>query len=309
MPSFNFRKEAELYIVHNNQQYRIDISQIDFSQTFAQQNFSVKTLHNQAANFEGSVINTANPGDFSFTFPALVEGDFTIIETLLISVTDTLSTFDLYVKTKEAVFKLETCVITNGNFVIEKSRPLSITIQGEAVKVTRVGSASSYTIPGSVQSRSGTRTYNAVPRIEATINYSGSNNTLSDIVSVNLELQNEGRWNEYKTVHAALSVTNASNSMYPSEYSLQTRTLGGSISQYITEENTALLQQWDTDATITIKAGNGLSGSSFRGFSFGPATCSFTNRAAVADVFLQSIDWRMTQNPTNLASILKYDTD
>ena len=77
-------------------------------------------------------------------------------------------------------------MITNGNFVIEKSRPLSITIQGEAVKVTRVGSASSYTIPGSVQSRSGTRTYNAVPRIEATINYSGSNNTLSDIVSVNL---------------------------------------------------------------------------------------------------------------------------
>ena len=74
MPSFNFIKEAELYIVHNNQQHSIDISQIDFSQTFAQQNFSVKTLHNQAANFEGSVINTANPGDFSFTFPALISG-------------------------------------------------------------------------------------------------------------------------------------------------------------------------------------------------------------------------------------------
>ena len=46
------------------------------------------------------------------------------------------------------------------------------------------------------------------------------------------------------------------------------RTLAGSISQFLTDKNTTLLQQWDTDATLTLKAGNG-TGSSFRGFSFG----------------------------------------
>ena len=169
MPSYNFQKEAELFLVHNNQRHSIDISEVDFSQNFAQNNYSVKTLHNQANKFEGSVINTANPADFSFTVPALAENDFTIIETLLINANTELTTFDLYVKTKEAVFKIETCVITNGTFVIERSRPLSIAIQGEAAKVSRIGSASSYTIPGSAQSRTNTRTYIASPAIEAII--------------------------------------------------------------------------------------------------------------------------------------------
>ena len=308
MSSYNFLKEAELFLVHNNQRYSLDISTIDFSQNFAQNNYSVKTLHQQANKFEGSVINTANPADFSFTVPALAENDFTIIETLLINPTTDLTTFDLYVKTKEAVFKIESCVITNGNFVIERSRPLSIAIQGEAVKVSRVGSASSYNIPGSAQSRSSSRTYIATPAIEAIIAYGGSNVTLTNIVSVSMELQNEGNWNAYKTLHSALSATDASSSMYPSSFSFQKRTLAGSISQFLTDKNTALLQQWDTDATLTLKAGNG-TGSSFRGFSFGPATCRFTNRVGVGSIFVQNTDCRLVANPTNLSSILNYTTD
>jgi hypothetical protein len=238
----------------------------------------------------------------------LAENDFTIIETLLINANTELTTFDLYVKTKEAVFKIETCVITNGTFVIERSRPLSIAIQGEAAKVSRIGSASSYTIPGSAQSRTNTRTYIASPAIEAIIAYGGFNTTLTNIVGVSIELQNEGKWNAYRTLHSALSATTASSSMYPSSFSLQKRTLAGSISQFLTDKNTALLQQWDTAATLTLKAGNG-TGASFRGFSFGPTTCSFTNRVGVGSTFVQNIDWRLVTNPANLSSILKYITD
>ena len=45
------------------------------------------------------------------------------------------------------------------------------------------------------------------------------------------------------------------------------------------------------------------------GFNFGPATCSYTNRANTGDVFLHSYDWRMTENPSNLANELQYITD
>jgi len=242
------------------------------------------------------VTNTAGKASFKFTIPALVESDFTVIETLLLGVTS----FDLFITSDTETFKLENAVITNGTFVIEKSRPLSIDIQGEAGKLTR-----NATVTGSLQARSSTRTYTVAPIIEATIN----STTLDSITKVAIELQNQITWTAYKTIQASLAVTSAANSMYPSSFTINKKILSGSISQYLTDTNSTSMNTWDTDASITIKAGNGLSGSSFRGFSFGPATCSFTNRMGVAEVYQQNYDWRLVQNTSNLATILKYETD
>ena len=96
--------------------------------------------------------------------------------------------------------------------------------------------------------------------------------------------------------------------MYPSGFSLSKKILSGSITEYLSNVNASENQTWSKNASIEIKAGNGQSGSSFRGFHFGPATCSFTNRAKVGDIFTQSYDWRMIQNPT-LSTVLKYETD
>lgn len=78
MASFNFLKEAQLYLVWNNKQYNIDIQEISFSQTFTEESYSVNTLHSQDM-FEGSVINKANPANFSFVMPALREDDLTVV--------------------------------------------------------------------------------------------------------------------------------------------------------------------------------------------------------------------------------------
>ena len=43
--------------------------------------------------------------------------------------------FDLYITTASDVFKLQTCVITNGTINIERLRPLSLSISGEASKL------------------------------------------------------------------------------------------------------------------------------------------------------------------------------
>ena len=296
MPSYNFKKEVQVYVVQGSSRHRIDVSDVSFSQTFAEESYTVKTLHALTDYFEGSVINKANPANFSFTMAAIQEADFSIVETLLIDNTS----FTLFVSTPTDVFKLETCVITNGSFVIEKSRPLSIEIQGEASKLTRGAS-----LAGTLQSRSSTRSYIINPILDITIDSS----SITDIISVTMELQNEVSWTPYTTIHASRDVTSASNSMYPSGYVVSKKILSGSISQYLTDANTSNTQAWDSSVSISIKAGNGQSGSNFRGFSMGPATCAFTNRIGAADVFIQNYDWRLTDNSTALSSILQYNTN
>jgi len=295
MPTYNFKQQVQVFVVSGGNRHRINVTDVSFSQTFSENSFPVKTLHALSNVFEGSVINKANVASFSFTFPALVEADYTIIETLLLEATS----FDLFVKTEADTFKLESAVITNGSFVIERSRPLSIQIQGQAIKLSR-----NATLTGSLQSRSSTSNF-TLPIIDITV----GSISLSDVVSVSMELQNEIEWTPYSTINAALSATNASNSMYPTGFTLSKKILSGSITQYLTDENVSNVQDWDTDVSLTIKAGNGLTASSFRGFSMGPATCSFTNRVGSGTIFTQSYDWRMTQNPSSLATILKYETD
>ena len=100
MTSYNFQKEVEVHVVYSGNKHKLDISSISFSQTFAQDSFEVKTLHNQRNVFAGSVINKANPANFEFTFPALKDGDFTTIFNLLVDyqgTTNKLRTFDLYI--------------------------------------------------------------------------------------------------------------------------------------------------------------------------------------------------------------------
>ena len=296
MPSYNFKREAELFIVHNNSRYALDITDVSFSQTFAEKSYPVKTLHNPTDYFEGSVITKANPANFTFEVYALQEADFTIVETLLIST----ASFDVYVKTPEDVFKLEKCVITNGSCVIEKSRPLSIEIQGEASKLTRGA-----TLAGTLQSRSNTRTFIVAPTVEITLGSS----SLTDIVSVTAELQNDIEWLPYETLNASLAVGAAVNSMYPDGYTVKKKILAGSISQYLTDTNTSNVQTWNDSLSLEIKAGNGLSGSSFRGFHIGAATSTFTNRMNTGSVFLQNYDWRIIDNSSSLATIFKYVTN
>ncbi len=295
MANFSFKREVEVFLVHGGNRYKLDISDISFDQTFKETSFPVKTLHNQAAVFESSAITTANPANFSFSIPALVENDFTIVETLLLNANQ----FDLFVKNNADTYKLTGCVITNGSFEIEKTRPLRIGISGQAQQLQR-----GQTLTGSLQSRSANRTYIIPSKLIVTID----GTSVSYVTSLSLELQNDIKWTPYATVHGARSANTASTSMYPSSFSLSKKILSGSITEYLTNVNASENQTWSKNARIQIKAGNGLSSGSFRGFHFGPATCSFTNRTRTADIFTQSYDWRMIENPT-LSTVLKYETD
>lgn len=308
MPSYNFRKEVEVYVVYSGSKHKLDISSISFSQTFAQDSYEVKTLHNQKNLFQGSIINKANPANFEFTFPALKDSDFTTIFNLLVDYsgfTNKMNTFDLYISTQLDVFKLEVAVITNGSFVIEKSRPLSLTVSGEASKLSHFGAVGSVTIPGSLASRSASLRYIMNPAVSVTLN----SEALPNVVNATLELQNNIEWNPYTTLHGALTATNAANSMFPTDFTLQDRVLAGTIAKYVTDTKSSgnlALQNWDTSSPIVLTAGEG-SGSAFRGFKV-DGNCTYTNRVRPEAAFIENYDWRLIDNPTNLGSILTYTT-
>ena len=293
MPSFSFKKEVVLRLVFNNNRYGITVSELNFAQTFQERSFEVKTLHNQSS-FEGSVINRANPAEFSFNTALLYDDRHRIVFDRLLDC----QTFDLYISTQsDDVWKLENCVIQDGTFEINKSRPLRLAVSGEASKLSKYTG----TIPGN------DFTYPApiyvVPHI-VTLTL-GSDDIKDSVIGLSVELQNDISWNNYNTIQGALSATNAATSMYPSNFTIGTKVLAGSITKYLKDTSTSVLT-WNDNAALRMVVQHLPAGG--RGLDFNITNCSFTNRLSTSDVFREEFNWRMTQNPTALSSVITYTT-
>ena len=72
MPTYNFKEEAEVYLVFGGSTIRLDVSpDISFSQTFTDKTYPQKTLHEQHKLHQASRISKANPANFNFEIPAL----------------------------------------------------------------------------------------------------------------------------------------------------------------------------------------------------------------------------------------------
>jgi hypothetical protein len=305
MATYNFKKQAEVYLFHDNKRYRLDVTEdLSFSQTFTDKTYPQKTLHEPHKQHEASSIKKANAANFSFTVPMITQDSLDVIFDLLVnykSGTYTLDTFDLYIKLPNDIYKLEKCVITNGTFIIEKLENLKLTIAGEATKLTR----GTTLLDGITLPSRGIRDYHMLKAVDV---YVDSSSPLSNIYKVSMELQNSIKWNPYETVNDALNIGNThseSTTMYPSNFTLEKRILSGSVGQYVTDSTNSNVQTWKLGVPIRVTAGNGETSSSFRGFSFKSTNCSFTDRNIVEDVFTQSYDWKMNENTTNLGSILK----
>ena len=304
MPSFSFKREVEVRLVHKNAngtdiRYNIVVSEINFAQTFQERSFEVKTLHNRSS-FEGSVINRANPAEFSFNTALLYDDRHRVVFDRLLDC----DTFDLYISTQsDDVWKLEKCVIQDGTFEINKSRPLRLAISGEASKLSTLsGTIASLTADNTIPGNDFTYpapTY-VVPHI-VTLTL-GSDDIKDGVVGLSVELQNDISWNNYNTIQGALSATNAATSMYPSNFTIGTRVLAGSISKYLKDTSTSVLT-WSSNTSLRLRAGNGT-----QELDFNITNCSFTNRMSTPDVFREEYNWRMTQNPTALSSVITYQT-
>lgn len=302
MVAYNFLKESNVHLVYGGSRYLIKTTpNVSFSQTFAEDAYEVKTLHDQTKMFQGTSITKANPADFSFTIHLTKEKDETIVKSLLTDYDTTegqtrIKTFDLYIVTGESTFKLNQCVLINGDFNLSKGSASTLAVAGQAQKLERIGDAS-YSLPGSLVSASSTRT----PTLSL-IDVEVGGSDVTNIISATLSVQNEIEWTPYETLQSSLSVTSASNAMYPSGFTLGRRVVSGNIVQYITSNNSSTVQTFNTDTTVRVKTV--VDGSTFLDANL--ANCMFTKRANVADVFTQTFDYRLVGNPANLSTVITY---
>ena len=302
MAKYNFLKESKVHLVHGGNRYLLVTGpNVSFSQTFAEDAYEVKTLHDQTKMFQGTTITKANPADFGFTVYLTKEKDETIVKSLLTDYDTTegqtrIKTFDLYIVTGESTFKLNECILLNGDFNLNRGSATTLTVSGQAQKLERVGNAS-YSLPSSLVSASSTRT----PTLSL-IDVEVGGSDVSNIVSSTLSVQNEIEWTPYETLQSSLSVTSASNAMYPTGFTLSRRVVSGNIVQYITDANSSTVQTFNKDTTVRVKTV--ADGSTFLDANL--ANCMFTKRANVADVFTQTFDYRLIGNPANLSTVITY---
>jgi len=285
---FSLKREVKVYVVHNNIQYLLDISSIDFGQVFTEYSYSNKTIQVQNM-FEQSIINKANPATFELTFPAIQESDLRILFNRAIDYYP----FDLYIKTRQDVFKIEGCVISNSIFIIEKLKPLAMTVSGEGKRLTRWTQA----IPGTPRARSNTMTYNAVNWVDIQLSGGASKESLS---SVSIELSTDIEWVPYTTVNGALEAVDANSTMYPVSFTVNKRSLHGAFTLYQLEP-----LEWLINTSLFIRAGQ-KEGQAFYGFEFDMSNVSIQNNYNTNEVFTQTYTWRMTQNPDFLTQVIAY---
>ena len=302
MTAYNLLRESSVHIVHNGSRYLIKTTpEVSFSQTFAEDAYEVKTLHDQTKMFQGTTITKANPANFSFAVHLTQEKDESIVKSLLTDYDTSngeqlLKSFDLYIVTGESTFKLEGCVITQGEFNLAKGSPLILTVSGDAQKLSRVGNAS-YSLPGSLVSASSTRT----PTLSL-IDVEVDSVDVPNLAATTLQVQNNINWTPFETLQNSLSVTNAGNAMYPTTYTLGDRVVSGNITQYLTSNNSATFQSFDTSANIGIKTI--VNNSNFLNANL--TGCMFTKRSNVAEAYTQTIDFRLVNSPANLGTIITY---
>ena len=300
MAEYNFLRESSVHLVYGGSRYNLKTTpEVSFSQTFAEDAYQVKTLHDQTKMFQGTSITKANPADFSFAVHLTKEKDESIVLDLLVDYDSTgsnIKSFDLYIVSGESTFKLNECIITDGQFELSKGSPLTLIISGQAQKLERVGDET-YSLPGTLQSASATRT----PTLSLLdVEVSGSD--VSNLVAATLTLQNEISWTPYETLQNSLSVTSASNAMYPSGYTLQRRVVSGNITQFLTSNNSNTMQTFNTDTGVRIKTL--VDGSTFLDANL--TNCMFTKRTSVAEAFTQVFDFRLLTNPADLSTLISY---
>ena len=302
--SHSFLRESKLYIVYGGNRYRIfTTTAISFSQTFAEDSYPVKTLHDQSKMFEGSTITKANPASFSFTVPLTIEKDESIVIDLLSDLVNNeqLKSFDMYVQTGSSVFKLENAVITSGNFAFNPREQFVVELEGQGTKLTRAGDES-YSIPGSAQSESSTRTPLMVYPV-----ISVDSLNMNSLISATLQIQNNIDWTPFETLQNSLSVTNSSNAMFPTTYTLGNRIASGAVQQYQTDNNITQFDDFSTSSNLTIKAvevGKASSDSGFFSINLNPI--HYTARMAVSDVYTQSYDFASSDNTALATRITQY---
>ena len=300
-------RESKVYIQTTNlmgvvSTFRLHVQNIEFNQAFKQESYKTKTLQEQSSWYEGSSITTANNANFSISIHMVDESSthqHKLIELLLETDTRTLKTFTLFIdpEKEDKMYKIESCIITSGSFNLPRGGIMTADFEGQGTKLTRINKV---TLTDS--SYDTTPTFAIARRVDVTVN----SQALENVLGVTLEVQNDVEWTKSKTLQNSLSVTDASDSVYPANFVLSKRTVAGNITQYVNQKVTqsnANIQSWKENIPIHIKAG--LATSNYQ-LNAQLTPCSYTNRVNPSEAFTQSYDFRLLPQVTPLTTLIQH---
>ena len=312
MAFYTFKRNCKVYLVtsvnSSLQKFKLDVyPDLSFSQTFDEQAFNVKTLHDQNAMFESAVINKANPANFSFTILLNNSADHKAIGNVLTFANpirdgsvEALFSSDVYIDTGVDVFKLTKCVFERATYQIARQALVTVSVSGSASQLSRFGPTGAI-IPGTAASVAA-----SIPAIiPKAVSVELDSVALLNIATVTLELVNEVQWLKNDTLHNSLNITGPTGTIYPEAFIVSSKTLSGTIQQYLTDGNETRLNSWSTNSSLNIKVGQP-----------GPTwflnvqipSVVFTNRLeSGGEMLMQTYDFRMLSNPTDLTTVINYN--
>lgn len=290
---YNFKKNTKLYIVEGGNRHSINVySDISASQTFDEQSYKLKTLHNLNDLHEGATITRAAPANFGFTAPILDASTTPILLKLATEYANgTISTFELYIESDNVKYRLENAVIETATFNISMDAVLTISISGTASKLAiHTGS-----LPGTPVS-AGTTEYVKPYGVAVTIN----SGTLDSIAAINIEIANQVSWVSNSTLHKSL----VNNMIYPENYVVESRRVSGSVTQFLTLDNLASLSDTTVTSSIVIDVFS-MPNQATPFLRFNLPSSVFTRRVNMDEIFNRVYDFRLNNNSVTVKPIYK----
>lgn len=290
---YNFKKNAKLYIVENGNKHSVEIySDISASQTFDEQSYRLKTLHNLNDLHEGATITRASPVSFQFTSPIIDIASTPIILSLATSYSEgTVPNFDIYIESDNVRYKIEKAVIETSTFNIERNTVLTVSIKGSGSKL----SLFTGTIPGTPVNI-GIREYARVMGVRVSIN----SQILDSIASINLDINNDVSWTNNNTLQESL----VGNMIYPLSYVVQSRRVSGSVTQFLTSENVNSLSDTTTSYPMVIDILSSIN-QAVPFLRFNLPSSVFTRRLNTDEIFNRVYDFRLNSNSITVKPIYK----
>ena len=275
---FNFKKNSKVFLVQNGLRYRVEVyPDLSASQTFDEQGYKRKTLHNQVDLHDHAVVVKANVANFSMTVPVFDQASMQKELELSSLYTDGQApSFDLYIESDNTIYKLEKCVFETTTYNLARNEVLTASLSGSASKLIKFTGA----LPGTLQATP-TRQYVRITQLSCKI----STTTLSGIINANIEVANNIEWTKNDTVHESVTGTIS----YPQNYVLSGREVKGSFTHYLTTENETQLSDYSTILPIELAVNSNL-------LVFNLPSVVFTRRQEFGDLFTRTYDFRLNTN-------------
>lgn len=288
---YNFRKDAKVYIEFDGSLYQIDVyPDLSFSQTFSENSYRKKTLHNQLALNTGATIVEANVANFSFTTPVKFDPSTTVLDLFEVDyLSGNIEPINIYVEFTNKSYKIEKCAIESLVYNIARQDMFTLSVSGSASKIIEDA-----TIPIENLIVPNTDPYVIIRCVDIEVD----GRVLSSIAAINIEVNNSIEWTQNTTINSTLK----DGMTYKENYVLTERRVSGSITEFVIDESYG--QDFNTAGSIVIKLSSEI-GQDPPFLTFTLPEAVYTRRTNIDELLTRVYDFRLLSNDLQLIPIVR----